>query len=111
MAMSKRIPLSLLLLLATVSGCAGMTPDDNRAFRQEIDNTVHVNMSLTTAEQRLGKAGLSCDDRTSAPHITCTRIRDNLLPYSCVQRVTLTTDNTHTMVTAVLPKPIVCSGF
>ena len=102
---------SLLLLLATFSACAGMTPDDNQAFRHEIDNTIHVNMSLTTAEQRLGKAGFTCDERSSAPEISCTRTRDNILLYSCMQRVNMTTDSDRNMVTAVMPKAIMCYGF
>lgn len=107
--MNRRMSLGILALLLPTFGCGGMSADDNRVFRSEVAQNVAVNMSLSKATERLSSIGFLCDERTSAPQITCTRERNDLLE-SCVQRVNLSADAARQSVTAVTPKPIACLG-
>jgi hypothetical protein len=50
-------------------------------------------MPFVTGIKHLVKVGFTCDDRGSAPAITCTRMRQSILPYTCIQRVDLKTDS------------------
>jgi len=88
-----------------------MGPDDNQKFRSEVAEEVSVEMPLITAKEHLAKAGFSCDERSSSPEVTCTRDKESVLPYSCVQRVNLTPDSKRETVIAVTPKAIICAGF
>jgi hypothetical protein len=88
-----------------------MSPKDNSEFQSEVARNVAPGMSLVSATQRLRKLGFSCDDKAAAPEITCTRNRQSLLPYACVQRVNLVTDLERITVTTVTPKPIACAGL
>ena len=88
-----------------------MSPEDNQAFRSELTEIVFPNMPLLKAKERLAKAGFACDERSYAPEISCTRVRNNISLSSCVQRVNLTTDTEQQTVLAVKPKEIVCTGM
>jgi hypothetical protein len=94
-----------------LSGCPGMSPKDNARFQALVEKTVSPGMSLADAERHLKHAGFSCDDRVAAPEISCTRDRQSLLPYACIQRVNLLADPDRTTVTEVIPKPIACAGL
>jgi hypothetical protein len=96
-------------LLLCIPGCAGMSPEDNQRLSTEINNTVSVGMPLTTAKEHLAKAGFSCDERSYAPSISCTRMRDNIL-YSCIQRANLIVDAERKLVVAVKPEGNSCIG-
>jgi hypothetical protein len=98
-------------LLTGVGGCAGMSPADNARFQAVVAKNVSVGMSFLTAIEHLVKAGFSCEDRGSAPAVTCTRDRMSLLPYTCVQRVNLMTDAERKTIVEVIPKPIGCAGL
>jgi hypothetical protein len=103
--------LSFLTLLLPILGCTGVTPEDNQRFRSEIAENLSINMPLTVAKERLTQLGFSCDEQSSAPNITCTRTKQNILPYSCIQRVNLSPDPERDSVAAVTPEPIVCAGL
>jgi hypothetical protein len=107
--MKKLFFLCLLAALLPIFGCADMSPEDNRRFRSEVDENLSVGMALNKATERLTKLGFSCDDRSSAPEITCTRDRDAFL-YSCIQRVNLDADPKRQTVVAVTPAGISCLG-
>jgi hypothetical protein len=88
-----------------------MSPADNERFRALVARQVSVGMPLVAAEYHLGKLGFACDDGVAAPAISCSRLKDNVLLYSCVQEVTLETDAAARTVAAVVPQPIRCVGL
>jgi hypothetical protein len=96
---------------AMLSGCPGMSKRDNERFQAVVAKNVSVGMPFVTAIERLVKAGFSCDDRSAAPAVTCTRDRMSLLPYTCIQRVNLTTDTERRTIVEVNPRPIGCAGL
>ena len=97
--------------LLILSGCPGMSREDNERFQAVVAKNVSSGMPFVTAIQHLVKAGFTCDDRTAAPEVTCTRDRQSLLPYACIQRVNMTTDSNRTTVLVVTPRPIACAGL
>jgi hypothetical protein len=64
-----------------------MSRADNERFQVAVTKNVSPGMSFVTAIEHLVKAGFSCDDRSSAPAISCSRSRNSILPFSCIQRV------------------------
>jgi hypothetical protein len=88
-----------------------MSKRDNERFQAVVAKNVSVGTSFVTAIEHLVKAGFSCDDRSSAPAVTCTRDRMSLLPYACFQRVELMTDAERKTVVEVNPRPIGCAGL
>jgi len=99
------------MLPAGVGGCAGMSPSDNVDFQAVVAKSVSPGMPFVTGIKHLGKEGFSCDDRGSAPTVTCTRLRQNVLPYACIQRVDLKTDSDRKTIIEVTPEPIACAGL
>jgi hypothetical protein len=69
-----------------------MSSAHNARFQKVVAKNARVGLPFVTAIEHLVKAGFSCDDRSSAPAVACTRDRMSLLPYACVQRVNLMTD-------------------
>jgi hypothetical protein len=100
-----------MLLLVSAGGCAGMSPSDDANFQAVVAKSVSPGMLLVTGTKHLAKAGFICDDRGSAPAIICTRLRQNILPYACIQRVDLKTDPDRRTIVAVTPEPIACAGL
>lgn len=88
-----------------------MSTEDNERFQTEIAKQVVVGMPLPVASQNLAKIGFSCDDKSAAPEITCTRIKDNILLYSCMQRVNIVINSERKYVLAIKPSPIACAGL
>jgi hypothetical protein len=97
--------------VAILSGCPGMSKPDNERFQAVVAKNVSVGMPFVTAIEHLVKAGFSCDDRSAAPAVTCTRERMSLLPYACIQRVNLMTDAERRTIMEVNPRPIGCAGL
>ena len=102
---------SIIATVAFLTGCPGMSKRDNEHFQSVVAKNVSVGMPFVTAIEHLVKAGFSCDDRSAAPAVTCTRDRMSLLPYTCVQRVNLLTDAERKIIVEVIPKPIGCAGL
>jgi hypothetical protein len=98
-------------LLTGVGGCAGMSPSDNAKFQAVVAKSVSPGMPFVTGIEHLVKAGFTCDDRGSTAAVTCTRMRQNTLPYACIQRVDLKTDPDRKTIVEVTPKPIACAGL
>jgi hypothetical protein len=105
---ASRVGLAGIMLLA-LNGCAGMSKADNERFQAVVAKNVSPGMSFVT--KHLVKAGFSCDDRSSAPAISCTRSRDSILPFSCIHRVELMTDTYRETVVSVTPRPIICASL
>jgi hypothetical protein len=98
-------------LLACVDGCAGMSPSDNVKFQAVVAKNVAAGMPFVIGIKHLVQAGFTCDERGSAPAVTCTRMRQNILPYTCIQRVDLKTDSDRKTIVEVTPEPIVSTGL
>jgi hypothetical protein len=88
-----------------------MSPKENARLQSVVAKNVSPGMPFATALQNLHKSGFSCDDRPATIEVTCTRSRQSLLPYACIQRVNLMTDSSRTTVTTVTPMPIACAGL
>jgi hypothetical protein len=99
------------VLLMDLCGCPGMGPKANARFQAVVAKNVSVGMPFVTGIEHLVKAGFSCDDRVSAPAVSCSRERQSLLPYVCVQGVNLRTDADRKTIVEVIPKPIGCAGL
>jgi hypothetical protein len=95
-------------LLIGVGGCAGMSPSDNAKFRAVMATNVSVGMPFVTAIQHLTKAGFYCQPTTLGADAQCNRVKFSLLPFSCVQRVSIATDTHRDTVVSVTPEPIAC---
>jgi len=92
-------------------GCPSMSPKANLRFLTDIAKTVSPGMPLSTAIQHLANDGFTCDNQLDVPDVTCTRSRQSVLPYTCIQRVNLSTDANRETVTTVNPRPIACAGL
>ena len=103
--------LVIFILLTSLCGCAGMSKEDNDKFQKDVAKNVSAGMSVITALEHLANAGFSCDERSVASKITCTRMRENILLYSCIQRVNISVDSSRKIVDAVDPDPIACAGM
>ena len=101
---------ALVTILLGISGCPGMGPRANARFHAVVAKNVTVGMPLVTAVEHLVRAGFSCDDKV-APAVYCTRDRQSLLPYACMQRVNLITDAERKTILEVTPLPIGCAGL
>jgi hypothetical protein len=98
---------ALLLPLAVVlSGCYTV---DQPKFEQYVNGRVSAGMSLSEAEALLSQEGFACEGHSAAPAVACTRIRQSLLPYSCVEKALL--ESSQGKVTAVEVPKIACAGF
>ena len=96
-----RYPLITALIVMTLCGCTGMSQKDQDKFRSHINRTITNDMSLVKAVELLAKDGFSCDDPGMSTKIDCSRMKYNLLPSSCIQRVTLSTDAERRMIANV----------
>ena len=97
-----------LLLIAQLAGCYTLNQERFAAY---IAETVQPGVPLAQAMERLSAAGFSCDPRASSPAISCTRIRQSLLPYTCVERVNLVPNKEMTVVGFVAVPQVVCAGL
>jgi len=98
-------------LLASGGGCAGTSRSDNADFQAVVAKSVSLGMPVVIGIKHLMNAGFTCDDRGSAPAVACTRMRQNSLPYACIQRVDLKTDSDRKTIVEVTPEPIACAGL
>ena len=106
-----RLPTLVVVSLMTLTACPGMTAKDNERFQALVARNVSPGMPFVTAIQKLVKAGFSCDDRVSAPLVTCSLNRQSLLPYVCIESVDLTADAERRTLMLVSPRPIRCAGL
>ena len=86
----------------------GCYSPNHPALEKEVRNLVLEGMPVSTAVAHLSAHGFDC----SGTHpITCTRIRQRLLPSSCVERVNLEPgDPTAALAHWDVP-PIACAGL
>jgi hypothetical protein len=98
---------ALVLLLCTIvlSGCYFR---NQKAFEHRVRNHVAVGMPLQDAIARLSDMRLTC---TRGNPSECSRIRQGLMPYSCVERVRLHWMEQAQQVTEVEIPEIACAGL
>jgi hypothetical protein len=106
-----QISMRLLLSLVLVVLLAGCYTVNQQRFAEYVAETVQPGMSLAQATERLSVAGFACDPRSASPAITCTRTRQSVLPYTCIERINLMPNTEITSVIAIAVAPIVCAGF
>jgi hypothetical protein len=99
------------LLSVLLTACAGMGPEENRVLQLEIVGQLTDGMSFVTSIERLTKLGFSCDGKSAAPAVTCTRNGGSGFIYSCLDRVNLSTDADRKAVTRIEVAPIACAGL
>lgn len=98
-------------ILLGVSSLAALTAcysPNQPAFDASVQKQVAVGMPLATAVANLGRLKLACSGESP---VTCDRIRQRLLPSSCIEKVRLTVARPSNIVEAVEVPPIVCAGL
>jgi hypothetical protein len=98
----------VLILLTQLSACYSIDQERFAAYAAEI---AQPGMPMAQATERLSVAGFSCDPRSSQPATTCTRTRQSLLPYTCIERVNLIENTKERLIDSVTVPAIVCAGF
>jgi hypothetical protein len=97
--------LALVLCVIDLSGCYFR---NQKAFEQRVQTHVAVGMPMQDAIARLADMRLTC---TGANPADCSRIRQSLMPYSCVERVRLQWGEQTKQVTKIEIPEIACSGL
>lgn len=94
--------------LANDESTQARSVDNQRAFEHRVLNEVAVGMPVKDAIARLSTMRLDCSRGNPAD---CSRIRQSLMPYSCIERVRVSwTDQTQGVSNIEIPK-IACAGF
>ncbi len=94
--------------VAFLSGCYTVNQERFSAYAA---SAVSAGMPLAAGTAHLQKDGFHCDPRSSAPATTCTRDRQSLLPYSCVERIDLYPREDKTTIVRVEVPTIMCAGL
>lgn len=98
----------VLFALVSLPGCYTVNQERFSAYAV---SAVSAGMPLEAATVRLQKDGFHCDPRSSAPATTCTRDRQSLLPYTCVERINLTAREDRSIIARVEVPQIMCAGL
>ena len=106
---ASRRPLKRLLYGSVVLLCGCYTVNQS-ALETNVHEKVQVGMSLTVATSLLQIDGFDCDARTVPPAMDCSRKRQPLALYACVERVRLFAD-ADKRVTEVDVAKIACAGM
>lgn len=101
----RRFLRSLTFLCALVLG--GCT-DEQSKFEDSVHHQVSLGMPLQAATANLSKLKLEC---SGSNPVDCSRVRQSLLPYSCVERVRLRWSEPDQVVDQVEIPKIACTGF
>ena len=96
----------LLIVLFMLGGCYTVNQEK---FAKYAEAQVRVGMPIPDAIGHLSSDGFDCDDKAARLIISCTRIRQSLMPYSCIERINIMQSGG--TVSSVQIHPIVCAGF
>jgi hypothetical protein len=102
----RRFLRQLTLVCALVLGGCGN--DDQSQFEESVHRQVSLGMPLQAAAANLSKLKLECSGTNP---VDCSRIRQSLLPYSCVERVRLHWSEPDQVVDEVEIPKIACTGL
>lgn len=103
-----RILLFKLALLFCVIGLSGCYFRNQKTFERRVQSEVAIGMPVQDAIARLSNMRLSC---TRSDPADCSRIRQSLMPYSCVERVRVHWTDQTLRVTEIEIPEIVCAGL
>ena len=104
---SRRLIVAKVLAVACLTGAlAGCYSPNQKAFEREVHTLVQPGMPVSAAVAHLTQRGFDC---TGEP-ITCSRIRQRLLPSSCIERVNLQAAGSTALLFVDIP-PIACAGL
>lgn len=95
----------LLLCLLGLGGCYVV---NQQKFERRVYREVAVGMSVDDALARLTDIGLTC---TATNPAECSRVRQSLMPYSCVERVRVHWTDPARRVTNIEIPAIACAGL
>jgi hypothetical protein len=109
-----RVPDDLVRLRTAIGACLslallGCYSPNHPALEKEVRSLVSVGMPVSTAVAHLTAHGFGCSG-TPNGQITCARIRQRLLPSSCVERVNLESGNPAAALSRLDIPPIRCAG-
>lgn len=97
-----------LLLISGLSCIAGCYFPNQGAFESSVHKHVQVGMPIEVALSNLREMRMKCSgDKV----VTCDRLRQRLLPSSCIERVHLDVAQANPVVEAVKVDPIICAGL
>jgi hypothetical protein len=77
-------------------------------FEQTVHSWIRVDMPFATAISILGTKGMTCDGGNPA---SCSRLRQGLQPYSCVERVNVSFADPNMLVDGIQIPKIICAGL
>ena len=99
------LEIAVLFCALDLSGCYFR---DQQAFEHRVQSHVAVGMSAQDAIARLSDLRLTC---TGTHPADCSRIRQSLMPYSCIERVRLYWSEQTQRITKVEIPKIACTGL
>jgi hypothetical protein len=98
---------TLILISASVLlGACYFVHQEN--FEQSVHSWIQVDMPFSTAISILGTKGMTCTGEQPA---SCSRVRQGLQPYSCVERVNVSFADSNKLVNEIHIPKIVCAGL
>ena len=101
--------LFVFMLSVSIVGC--YMPNQARLERQ-VSRAISTGDPLPQAVAKLSAQHFTCDSKPSSTgQISCSRLRQRLLPSSCVERVVMTVPTAASSVSAIEVRPIVCAGL
>jgi hypothetical protein len=94
-----------VLLSAALTSCYSQ---NQQRLDKEIRGLAYPGMTVPTAIDHLSSHGFACEGDHP---LSCSRIRQRLLPSSCVERVNIDPAERAAVLTVVDVRPIACAGF
>ena len=77
-------------------------------FERSVHSWIRIDMPFSSAISILGTQGMTCTGEQPA---SCSRIRQGLQPYSCIERVNVSFAGPHMLVDAIEIPKITCAGL
>ena len=94
--------------LLCLGGCYTV---NNERFAADMHELVAPGLDMASAMKRLEANRFTCDAVSAAPATTCTRTRQSVLPYTCIERVILMPISEKPGVGRVDVPKIMCTGL
>jgi hypothetical protein len=77
-------------------------------FEETVHSWIRIDMPFATAISLLGKKGMTCSGGNPTD---CSRIRQGLQPYSCIERVMVRFGGPNMLVDEIQIPKIICAGL
>jgi hypothetical protein len=94
--------------LLCLGGCYTV---NNERFAADMHKLVAPGLDMASATKHLEANKFTCDSVSVTPPSTCTRTRQSLLPYTCIERVNLVPATEKPGVERLDIPQIVCAGL